>query len=186
MRVLSIKEKTVPELDDEFAKGLGEFKDLKELKDEAKKNILNAKKEEIKGEMADNIIQTIADRVSFDLPESVVEQEYLAILQRILSSQQSQSIQKEDAEKLKEEAKLKARQKLKNHLILTKISEKEEIPVGPEDIEKEIKVIAQANNMPLAQVKAQIRKEGHDQEIEDRVRLKKTVDFLLKNAIIKK
>ncbi|MGD8537656.1 MAG: trigger factor [Candidatus Aminicenantes bacterium] len=186
MKLLSIKEKTVPELDDEFAKGLGEFKDLEELKTEAKKSILTAKKEEIKGEMADDIIQTIADRVSFDLPESVVEQESLAILQRILSSRQSQSVQKEDAKKIKEEAKKKARQKLKNHLILSKISEREKILVKPEDIEGEIKAIAQANNMPLAQAKAQIKKEGHEQEIEDRVRLKKTVDFLLENAIIKK
>jgi hypothetical protein len=40
--------------------------------------------------------------------------------------------------------------------------------------------------MPLAQAKAQIQKEGHDEEIENRARLKKTVDFLLKNAIITK
>jgi trigger factor len=186
IKVLSIKEKTVPELNDEFAKGVGEFKDLNELRAEAKKSILAAKKEEIKGKMADDIIQTISDRVSFDLPESVVEQEYLAILQRILSSQQSTSFQKEDAEKIKEEAKKKARQKLKNHLILTRISEEEKIEIKAEDIEEEIKSIASANNMPLAQAKAQIKREGHEQEVEDRVRLKKTVDFLIKNAIIKK
>jgi trigger factor len=185
MKVLSIKEKTIPELNDEFAEGLGEFKDLKELKAEIKKSIMAAKKEEIKGEMADDIIQTIADRVSFDLPESIVEQEYLAILQRILSSQQTQALQKDDAEKIKEEAKKKARQKLKNHLILSKISEKEKIEIQSEDIEEEMKAIARANNIPLAQAKAHIKKEGHEQEIEDRVRLKKTVDFLLKNAIIK-
>jgi trigger factor len=185
MKVLSIKEKTVPDLDDEFAKGMGEFKDLKELKAEVKKSIQSAKNEEIRGEMADDIIQTIADRVTFDLPESVVEQEYYAILQRVLSSHQTQSLQKEDAERIKEEARQKARQKLKNHLILTRISEKEKIEIKPEDIEEEIKAIATANNMPLAQAKAQIKKEGHEKEIEDRVRLKKTVDFLLKNAIIK-
>ena len=185
IKVLSIKEKTVPELDDEFAKGLGEFKDLNDLRAEAKKSILATKKEEIRGEMADDIIQTIADRVTFDLPESVVEQEYYAILQRILSSKHSRSLQKEEAEKLQEEAKQKARKKLKNHLILTKISEKENIQVKSEDIEEEIKAIARANNMPLAQAKAHIKKEGHEKEIEDRVRLKKTVDFLLKSAIIK-
>ncbi len=185
MKVLSIKEKTVPELDDEFAKGLGEFKDLDDLRAEAKKSILATKKEEIRGKMADDIIQTIADRVTFDLPESVVEQEYYAILQRILYSQQSRSLQKQEAERLQEEAKQKARKKLKNHLILTKISEKENIQVKSDDIEEEIRAIARANNMPLAQAKAHIKKEGHEKEIEDRVRLKKTVDFLLKSAIIK-
>jgi FKBP-type peptidyl-prolyl cis-trans isomerase (trigger factor) len=115
-----------------------------------------------------------------------VEQEYLAILQRFLSSKQSQTIQKEDGEKIKEEAKKKAQQKIKNHLILTKISEKEKIDIKVADIEEEIKAIARANNMPLAQAKAQIKKDGHEGEIEDRVRLKKTVDFLLKNAIITK
>jgi FKBP-type peptidyl-prolyl cis-trans isomerase (trigger factor) len=107
-------------------------------------------------------------------------------MQRFLSSQQPQSVKKEDVEKIKEEAKTKAQQKLKNHLILTKISEKEKIEIKAEDIEEEIKAIAKANNMPLAQAKAQINKEGHREEIEDRVRLKKTVDFLIKNAIIKK
>ncbi len=186
LKVLSIKEKTFSEINDEFAKGLGEFSSLKDLKAEIKIQILAAKKDEIKGKMADDIIQTTSDRVSFDLPESVVEQEYLAIMQRFLSSQQSQSIKKEDVEKIKEEAKTKAQQKLKNHLILTKISEKENIEIKAEDIEEEINAIAKANNMPLAQAKAQINKEGHRKEIEDRVRLKKTVDFLIKNAIIKK
>jgi trigger factor len=186
LRVLSIKEKTIPELNDEFAKGLGEFNDLKGLKAEIKNQILAAKKDQVKGKMADDIIQTISDRVSFKLPESVVEQESLAIIQRFLSSQQSLSVQKEDVEKIKEEAKKKAEQKLKNHLILTKISEKEKIEIKSEDIEEEIKAIARANNMPIAQVSAQIKKEGHQEEIEDRARLKKTVDFLLKNAIIKK
>jgi trigger factor len=186
LKVLSIKEKTFPELNDEFAKGLGEFNDLKDLKAEIKKQILVSKEDQVKGEMADNIIQTISDRVSFDLPESVVEQEYLAILQRFLSSQHSKTIQKEDAGKIKEEAKNTAQQKLKNHLILTKISDKEKIEIKAEDIEEEIKAIARANNMPLAQAKAQIKKDGHEDEIEDRVRLKKTVDFLLKNAIITK
>ncbi len=186
LKILSIKEKTFPEMDDEFAKGLGEFSSLKDLKAEIKIQILAAKKDEIKGKMADDIIQTTSDRVSFDLPESVVEQEYLAIMQRFLSSQQPQSMKKEDVEKIKEEAKTKAQQKLKTHLILTKISEKENIEIKAEDIEEEIKAIAKANNMPLAQAKAQINKEGHRKEIEDRVRLKKTVDFLIKNAIIKK
>ncbi len=185
LRVLSIKEKTLPELNDEFAKGLGEFDGLKDLKAEVKKQILAAKKEDSKGEMADEIIQTIADRVSFDLPESIVEREYLAIIQRFLSSQHSQSVQKNDAEKIKEEAKKKAKQRLKNQLILTKIAEEEKIEIKSEDIEEEIKAIARANNMPLAQVKSQIKREGHQEEIEDRVRFKKTVDFLLKNAIIK-
>jgi trigger factor len=186
LKVQSIKEKTFPELNDEFAKSLGEFNDLKDLKAEVKKQLVAAKKEQTKGDMADDIIQTISDRVSFDLPESVVEQEYLAILQRFLSSQQAQSLQKEDAEKIKDDAKKKAQQKLKNHLILSRISEKEKIEVKAEDIEEEIKILAAANNMPIAQAKAQIKKEGHDEEIENRVRLKKTVDFLLKNAIITK
>lgn len=186
LKVLSIKEKTFPELNDDFAKGLGEFSDLKQLRAEARKQILAAKKEDMEREMADEILQTIADRVSFGLPESVVEQEYLAIMQRHLSSRQSQDFPKGEADKIREEAKEKAEKKIKKHLILTKIAEQEKIEIRSEDIEEEYKAIAKANNMPLAQVRAQIDKEGHREEVENRVRLKKTVDFLLKNAIIKK
>jgi len=185
VKVVSIKEKSLPEIDDDFAKDLGEFNDLKDLKAEIKTQILANKENEIKGEMADEVIRIISGRVTFDLPENIVENERLTILRQILSSQSVQEMTKEDADKLNEECRQKAEQNIKNHIILKTIAEREKIKVTEEDLEEEMSRIAKVNNIPLAQLKARIEKEGQREEIKDRVLLKKTVDFLLENAIIK-
>jgi trigger factor len=184
VKVVSIKEKSLPEINDDFAKDLGEFNDLKDLKAELKTQIRAAKESDIKSEMADEIIQIISGRVTFDLPESIVENERLAILRQILSTQSPQGLTKEDADKLNSEAREKASQNIKNHIILKTIAEREKIAATPEDLDEELEIIAKNNKIPLAQLKARIEKEGQREEIEDRLLLKKTVDFLLKNAII--
>ena len=185
VKVVSIKEKSLPEIDDDFAKDLGEFNDLKDLKAEIKTQILANKENDIKGEMTDEVIQIISGRVTFDLPENIVENERLTILRQSLSSQSAQGMTKEDADKLNEECRQRAEQNIKNHIILKTIAEREKITVTEEDLEEEMSRIAKINNIPLAQLKARIEKEGQREEIKDRLLLKKTVDFLLENAIMK-
>jgi len=184
VKIISIKEKILPEITDDFAKDLGEFNDLKDLKAEIKTQIQAAKENDIKGEMADEIIQVIAGRVSFDLPENIVEDERLAILRQMITSQSARGLTEEDAKKMNDEARQKAEQNIKNHIILKMIAEREHINVTTKDMDEELDIIAKKNNIPLTQLKARIDKEGQREEVEDRVLLKKTVDFLLKNAII--
>ncbi len=75
----------------------------------------------------------------------------------------------------------KARQNLKNHLLIKKIAEKENLEVTEKDVEEEMINIAKANNIPLAKAQENIRKD----ELKENLLLRKTVDFLVENAIIK-
>ena len=184
LKVISIKEKKLPALDDEFAKDLGEFKSLKDLKEKIKKGIVSSKEKAAKKEMAEEIINKISDKLSIELPETLVEQEYIAILKRLLSSRSQQELKKEDLERLKAEGKRKAEQNLKSHLILKKIVEKESLDVSDEEIHEEFKAIAKANNLPLAKVIDSFNKEGKREELRESLLLKKTVDFLVEYAII--
>jgi len=114
----------------------------------------------------------------------LVEEEALALVRRSLSSQPQhvqQALTKEDIEKLKEEMKDKAKRNLKNHLLLTRISEKEKLTVEDKDVEEEMINIAKANNIPLDKAQENIQKD----ELRENLLLRKTVDFLVKNAIIK-
>ncbi|MBN1223350.1 MAG: trigger factor [Candidatus Aminicenantes bacterium] len=185
LKVVSMKEKKLPEISDDFAKELGEFTDLKDLKAEIKAQILTAKENDIKTEMADEIISVISGRLALELPKSVVETEKLALMKRLLSNHPIHDMKKEDLDKISEEAGKKAEQNIKNHIILKRIAEKEHIAVTAENMEEEFNAIAKNNNMPLPQLKAKIDQEGRRDEIRERVVLKLTVDFLLKNAIIK-
>ena len=184
IKIISIKEKKLPALDDEFAKELGEFQNMKELKAQLKKELKASKENIAQRDLAEEIVKTISDRANFELPEILVEEEALALVRRSLATQ-PQHIQKaltrEDVEKLKEDMKDKARQNLKNHILLKKIAENENLNISEKDVEDEVVNIAKANNVPLEKARENIQKD----ELRDTLLLRKTVDFLVENAIIK-
>lgn len=186
MKVISIKEKKLSELDDEFAKGLGDFKSLKDLKDKIEKEIVSTKEKASRNEMAEEIIKKISDKLTVELPESLVEQEQLAVTKRLLSSRPQQNLSKEELDQLKKEGKRKAEQNLKNHLILQNIAEKEKLEVKDQELQEEFKRIAQVNNLAVARVIESFNKEGRREELRSNLVLKKTVDFLVDNAIIER
>ncbi len=185
LTVTSIKEKKVPKIDNEFAKDHGEFESLKDLQKEIRNEIKASKERAAKVELAEEIVKKIYDNLNICLPESLVEQEHVAILRHYLGAQpQQQEPKKEDLEKLKNKAKKKAEQNIKNHLIIKKIAEKENLNISEDEIDEELKAIAKANKLPLAQVVENINKEGKRDELRNNLLFKKTVDFLVENAII--
>ncbi len=186
MKVVSIKERKLPKLDDEFAKDLGEFKSLKDLKEKIEKEIISTKEKATQNEMADEVLQKISDKLNIDLPESILEQEHIAVMRRLLSARHQHNPNKEELDRLKIEGKQKAEKNLKSHLILLKIAEKEKIEISDEDLQEEFKRIAKVNNLPLAKVVDSINREGKREELRDSLVLKKTVDFLIDNAIIER
>ncbi len=186
MKVVSIKERKLPELDDEFAQSLGEFKDLKDLKEKIEKEIISTKERAAKNEMAEDIIKKISEKLNIELPEAIVEQEHAAVVNRLLSSLPQQNLGKEELERIKSEGKEKAEQNIKNHLILKKIAEKEKLGISDEEIQEEFKRIAKLNNLPLPRVIEEFNKKGKREELRDNLALKKTIDFLVDNAIIER
>jgi len=113
-----------------------------------------------------------------------LNQEYIAVFKRLLSSRPQHNLKKEELGQLKADARRKAEQNLRNHLILNKITERESLEVSDEDIHEEFKAIAKANNVPLAKVIENVNKEGKREEIRNNLLLKKAVDILVENAII--
>jgi trigger factor len=186
MKVISIKEKKLPVLDDEFAKGLGEFKDLEDLKEKIEKEIISTKERATKNEMAENIMKKISEKFNIELPEAIVDQEHAVVVKRLLSSLPQQNLSKEELERIKFEGKGKAEQNIKNHLILKKIAEKEKLGISDEEIQEEFKRIAKANNLPVARVIEEFNKKAKREELRDSMVLKKTIDFLVDNAIIER
>lgn len=186
LKVNSVKEKKLPELNDEFAKDLGEFKDLNDLKDKIKKELMSSKEKTVEKEIVDDIIRKISEKVETELPETLVEQEQMTILERTLSSTPRREYKDEDFEKLKAESRSKAEENLKNHLILMKIAEQEGLHVSDEEIHEEAKAIAKMHNIPLSRVVEGINREGKREDLRNSLQLKKAVDFLIKNAIINK
>jgi len=184
LTVLSIKEKSLSEVDDGFAKDLGKFENLKELKSEIRKQLEESREQSRKREISEEVVQKVTDSVDPELPESLVQQETLVQLRRIIQSAGQTPTKEGDRALWEEQAEFKARQVVKNHLVLMRIAEAENLGVSEEEITEEFQSLAQANNVPLAQVVDAMNRENRKAEVKQNLLLRKTIDFLVDNATI--
>lgn len=184
LKVREVKEKKVPELNDEFARTVGTLEGLKDLREKVRKELVEAREKAGRNETASAVLAEVAKRVSLELPESVVEQESLALLKRFLSASRDRRIAPEALEGLKAQSRRQAEDHLKNHLILEKIAKKEGFGVTEEEIQAEIRNLAQANHVSEPYLADMLKREDRREELVETLLFRKTVDFLVKTAII--
>ena len=186
LKVSEIKEKKVPALNDDFARSVGEYAGLDDLKERLRKELLEARERGARNTTASAVLQEIAKQVSLELPESLVERETLSVLKRMLSSASRQTrIPAEALEGLKAQARRQAAEHLTNHLILEKIARQEGLEATEEEIQEEIRELAKANGVPEKYLADMVAREERREELRETLLFRKTVDFLVKNAIIK-
>jgi trigger factor len=184
LKVHSIKEKKVLPMNDDLAKTLGDYRGLEDLKEKIRSRLLASRESSDRNKAASELLDKISAEVTVELPESLVEDETRAVLKRILSGHPQTQLGKDQAEQLAAEAKKQAERNIKNNLLLTKIAEKEAITVSEAEIEEEMKGLAQANQVPLEKVVETVDREGKRGDLEENILFRKTVDFLLGQAII--
>lgn len=185
LKLKELKEKKLPELDDEFAKSLGEKEGLPALKDRVRRELLAARERASQNEAASEVLKAIAVKINLELPESAVDQETVAILRRLLSAYGDRGVAPEALEVLRTEARRQAVEHLTNHLVLEKIAQKEGFQVSDEEIQAEIRGLAMANNIQEAALADLIRRdESRREEMVENLLFRKTVDFLMKMSIM--
>ncbi len=186
LKVKDIKEKKLPALDDDFAKTLGDFPDLSTLKEKVRSGIAASKEKSRRSAMASEALREIGKRLQLELPESLVDLETQSVLRRLLGSARGVpgGLSPQSVEELRARARKEAEEHLNNHLILEKIAETEGIRVTEEDIQTEIKSLAEANKVSPAALAEMIDRDNRRDEIRESLLFRKTVDFLVKNAII--
>jgi trigger factor len=182
IKVISIKEKKVPELTDEWAKDLGEFDSLVGLRAKVRGELEKAKEEAARRERGEEAIRSLAEQVTLDLPESLVASETQSILRSWAESLRG-GLAAPQIEELKLRAKEQAARNIKRSLILQKIADRERLSVSDEDVEEEIREMAKRNGVPVAQLVARLNEEGRREDIRMALLTRKTIDFLLENAV---
>jgi len=181
--VISIKEKKVPELSDDWAKDLGEVENLADLRAKVRTELAKIKEDVARREMGDDIVRTISDTLKLELPEALIEEE-AAALARSWAQSAPDTLTPEQFKELGQRAKAQAEQKVKNSLLLEKIAAAEKLAVSDEEVMEEIKTLAKRNNIPLAQVVESINREGTREDLKHNLLLRKAIDFLLENAVL--
>jgi trigger factor len=133
--------------------------------------------------MGDEIVKTLVDKLPLELPQSLIEEESISVLKG-WAAQLPGPPPPDQVEDLREKARGQAERNLKSGLLLQKIAGQEKLAVNDEEIEEEVKAMAKRNNVPLAQLVERISQEGRREDIRHNLQLRKTIDFLLQNAVI--
>jgi trigger factor len=187
VKVNAIKQKSVPELNDEFAKELGEFSTVEEVRQRIREGMEQERQQAAEREVKDKLLIELISRNEFELPQALVDQQIDIRLERGLRALAAQGLRSEDMKKmdlprLRAGQKDQAVQELKATLLLEKIADEERIEVGDEEINREIEALAsQTNQMPDA-IRARLTRDGALDRIRNRIRNEKALDFLYRQS----
>jgi trigger factor len=189
VEVLAVKRKLVPDLDDEFAKSVSELKTMDELKARVSENLSAHKKYEAENEAKQSLLNQLVDTHTFPVPDTLVDGQVDAKLERFLSRLISQGIDPRsvglDWQKLREDGRPEAEKDVRGSLILEKVAEAEAIEVKEEEVDELIRELAQERHEAPAAVKTRLTRDGELPKIERRLRNQKALDLIYGNAKIK-
>lgn len=185
--VVSIKEKKLPELNDELAKKLG-VESLDKLKEAVHKSLLAEAEGQQNADLRRQVVDHLLGKAAFDLPESLVQQETRSIIYDVVRENSVRGATKEQLEEKKNEifgfAAKSAQDRLRTSFILDAIAQTEQIKVEEAEVEQRIAQLAERSRTTPERLKAQLTEKGGLGEIEEQILVSKTLDFLVAHAKI--
>ena len=187
--VKEIKEKELPELDDEFASEVSEFETLAEYKEDIKKNLSERKAQEAKRAKEDAVIDAIINDSDIEIPDPMLETEQRHMAddfgQRIqmqgINLEQYFQITGSSYDTLVEQIKPQAEKRIKSRLVLEAVAAKEGIEVSEEEYVKETERMAEIYQMEAEKVREMLGEKEKKQVMKD-LAIQKAVDFVVENA----
>lgn len=187
VKVQGVKNKILPELNDEFAKELGEFATIDDLKKRIRENMEAERKHEIQHAEKEKIIDELVAKNEFPVPQALIDRQIDVRLERGLRALAAQGMREEDMKRmnlprLRAEQKDAAIREVRASLLLDKIAELENLEVTDEDIDKEVEAAAEQTRQPVEALRARLTKEGSLERIKDRLRNEKALDFLYQHS----
>jgi len=194
--VEELKAKVLPELDDEFAKDLGDYKTLGELQDKVKTQLEQGLQRDIEEKYKDEIMKRLVDlHHHFELPESLVQRELDAMIQNAHQRRrmtwaeahgEPERMPPEEVRKLREEFLPTAKERVRLGLVLEAIAQKEGIAVAETDVEQECRLMARAMKVEPAEIKKLLLSGGQDavEDLRSRILADKALQFVYQKAII--
>jgi trigger factor len=181
--VKAIKKRTLPELNDDFAKELGNYESLDDLQSRVREHMASRKRRSVEGETKDRLFAALVEKFQFPVPESLVQDQIDARLERGLRALAAQGMNTEQMRKL-DFARLRVAQRdsavseVKSNLLLDRIAEKEGISVTDEDLEKELHLAALQSREPYETLRQRLTDDGGLARIREQLRREKTAGLM--------
>jgi trigger factor len=183
VEVKAIKKRTLPELNDDFAKELGHYENYAALEASVREYIASRKRRSVESETKDRLFAALAERFTFAVPESLVQDQIDTRLERGLRALAAQGMQPEQMRKL-DFTRLRAAQRdsalaeVKTNVLLDRIAGEEDITVSDEELDKELQIVSLQSREPLDALKVRLTKDGGLDRIREQLRRDKTASIL--------
>ena len=185
IEVVQVKEKSLPELDDKFAKGFGaeSMDKLREgVENDLKNELEYSKKKSIRNQCVDKLLGA----VNCDLPETIVNEATRAAVHNIVQQNHERGVGKEIIEENKDKiyanAKTDAEVRVKANYILSKIAEKEGIKVTDQELSRQVAAIAAQQKVKPQKLAQQLKDNGTIYQVQEEIMNAKVIDLLEEKA----
>jgi trigger factor len=187
VKVKDVKERVLPELNDEFAKDVDEkYTSLAELQSEIRERLQKEKDERAEGDVTDRVMLKLLEGHEFEVPERLVRFEVEEMIKNTEKTLEQQGLNLESAginrDELAAQSKETAEKRVRGDFILKKIAEVEEIKVNDEDMSRAFQRIGDQYNMPIAQVKEFFQSRDDLLPFMNEILNEKILAFLRENA----
>ena len=187
--VKEIKEKELPELDDEFASEVSEFETLAEYKADVKTKLSEKKEKEAKDAKEAAVIEAIVNDSEMEIPEAMLKTQQKQMVDEFAQRIQMQGLSIDQYfqftgttyDKMIEQVKPQAEKRIKSRLVLEAVVKAENIAASDEDYEEELKTMAEAYQMEVEKVK-ELLPEKSVAQIKEDIAVRKAAEFVVENA----
>jgi len=183
VKVHAIKQKNLPEVNDDFAKELGEFTSLDQVRKQIRENMLAERKHTAEREAKDKLVDELIRRNEFEVPEALVDRQIDLRLERGLRALAAQGMKMEDMKKM-DLPRLRAGQRdqavedVKSSLLLGRIAELERIDVSDDELNQELEALARQSKQSPDAVRTRLTQDGGLDRNRNKIRSEKTLEFL--------
>jgi trigger factor len=181
-----IRRKVLPELDDEFAKDVGDFESLEGLRDRVRADMQADAEQHARQHVRSDLLKQLGQRIAFELPSSLVDREIERRLEEFVRRLMDQNVDPRKAgidwSQFREAQRDPARDAVASALVLDELARRENLTVSPEDVDQEIQRFAERSGRTPAALRAQLEKEGGLARLSAGLRREKAVDFAMSRA----
>ena len=188
IKVVEVKEKILPALDDELAKSLGEFESLELLRVAVQKELEARRDASDRRGLEDKIVGALLERHAFTAPEAMVMRQMAHQVEHARERMRRQGVDPDriqwNYEELLAELRPGAERAVRRGLLLEALGAREAIEVGEAEVDAEVEKIARASQRPVPGVRRMMEKSGDLEALRQGLRERKTLDFLIQHASV--
>lgn len=187
--VKEIKEKELPELNDEFAEEVSDFETMDEYKADMREKLLETRRKQAATENENRVVEKVVEGASMDIPEPMLEYQIQNMINDYARRMQGQGMSFDQylkytgmtLEQLKSQTRPQAEKTIRTRLVLEAVVKAENIEITDEKMEEELQKMADSYKMEIDQVRSYMGERGIDQMKED-LAVQEAVDFLVAEA----